>query len=550
MKAKTQKLSRLFTIIGIILIVVGVLTASLNQTAGRTINIKTVSIVSDEGNIIQAIMYLPKSATKETPAPGVLAVHGGNSSRYAMSNISQEFARRGYVVMSIDQSFNGQSDRGTNDHQGAEAVMKYMTTLEFVDQSKLGVMGHSAGAAVVAMAADNPQFGVKAGISLGAGPMYPADAAINTAVIVGIGDENTGPRGSDTQVIGPGYYAKSSALAQAFGVGDGSEIVPEQDYGSIEENNLRVFYQPNCGHLGLLYSNEGIGMALEFMGRVLDIDYSIDVNSQTWLIREFSTGIAYAGLFLLAFGLMGTLLLRSKAQLIRDVAAKGHAKTNAVYWIFTVVMALIPLIGLQPIYMAGKTLMTSISQNIFAMEHMNGVLFWMLCSAMMILAVSMLMKKFTKDYDWNFDKNVLKISAKDFLASLKIAVLVALAMYLAVYLAGFFCNVCIRLYNTEVHIFTPTRFAVFWAYLPIMFLYYFIMAYVHVTCLFRENQPAWVQYVLNAVVSSFGMICILSVWYGTNMIMGINYLFVWRFALGVLMNFLPCTIITCFLTVS
>lgn len=135
MKAKTQKLSRLFTIIGIILIVVGVLTASLNQTAGRTINIKTVSIVSDEGNIIQAIMYLPKSATKETPAPGVLAVHGGNSSRYAMSNISQEFARRGYVVMSIDQSFNGQSDRGTNDHQGAEAVMKYMTTLEFVDQS-------------------------------------------------------------------------------------------------------------------------------------------------------------------------------------------------------------------------------------------------------------------------------------------------------------------------------------------------------------------------------------------------------------------------------
>ena len=135
MKAKTQKLSRLFTIIGIILIVVGVLTASLNQTAGRTINIKTVSIVSDEGNIIQAIMYLPKSATKETPAPGVLAVHGGNSSRYAMSNISQEFARRWYVVMSIDQSFNGQSDRGTNDHQGAEAVMKYMTTLEFVDQS-------------------------------------------------------------------------------------------------------------------------------------------------------------------------------------------------------------------------------------------------------------------------------------------------------------------------------------------------------------------------------------------------------------------------------
>lgn len=534
-----HKVSRRLVAIGLVLVFVCVLIAALNQTAMGSIAIKQISIVSDEGNVVKAVMYLPKTATKENPAPGVLAVHGGNSSRYAMGNISQEFARRGYVVISIDQSFNGQSDRGTNDYNGSEAVMKYMTELEFVDQTRLGVMGHSAGGVVTTMAVDNPQFNVKAAVNLGVGPTLDATAKINLAVIIGLKDENTGPRGADTHVRGPIDYAKATALLTAFGVTDSDTVIPEQKYGSLEDDNLRVFYQPNCGHLGMLYSNEAIGMALTFMGEVLGVDYSIDVNNQNWIVREIATAVAYVGLFLCVFGVAGIMLVRRKEGLLLAEAAGGHATPNLPYWVGLLVMCIVPAIGIQDLYTLGKTVLTTISKRAFAMEHINGVIFWMLCTAVVILLVNLGLKKLDKNYDWSFDRNILIADRKQIKGYLIVALFAALTAYLLVYLAGFFGDVCIRLYNTEIHLFTTTRFYVFWAYLPLYLIYYVIIGYVQTSGLLCKGQSAISQYLRTAIVSVMGPGIMLIAWYGTVGFTGINYLFVWRFVLGVLLNFLP-----------
>ena len=123
MKTKTQVAHAKRVLgVGLAIVLVAAVFVSLLQTNFGSVSIKQLEIVTDEGNKIAAMMYLPKGVSKDNPAPGVLAVHGGNSSRYAVSNFAQEFSRRGYVVISIDQSNNGQSDRGENAFFGTEAA--------------------------------------------------------------------------------------------------------------------------------------------------------------------------------------------------------------------------------------------------------------------------------------------------------------------------------------------------------------------------------------------------------------------------------------------
>lgn len=535
---KLKEISQKLLAIGLIIVILATLIATINQNDGGRVQLKQLSIVTDEGNVIKAVMYLPKGVSKENPAPGLLAVHGGNSSRYAMGNFAQEFARRGYVVISIDQSCNGQSDRGTNDYFGTEAAMKYLCSLEFVDQNRLCTMGHSMGTAVTGMAADNPQFGVKACINLGAGPTIDYETKVNLAVLVGIADENTGPRGNDTAVKGPGYYAYSAGLANAFGVTDGAPVQTGVEYGSVEAGNSRVFYQPNCGHLPILYSREAIALALDYAGEILGVSYSIPTDSQTWIVRELATAVAYIGIFVAVFGLMGVMLSKRKDVLLEN-AAEGHATPNALYWFGLAIMCVVPGISIQKLYSSGKNFLTSISQNVFAMEHINGVIFWMLTTALVVLAVNLILKKLDKSYDWQFDKGILKTDGKSLVKYLWIACCAFFLAYLVVYFAGFFGDVCIRLYNTEIHLFTRTRFRVFWAYLPLYLLYYAIIGYVQTSGLLCKGQSVLSQYLRTMVVSVLAPAVVLAIWYGSCMITGVNYLFQWRFVLGVLLSFLP-----------
>ena len=533
-----EKRGKRFLVIGLILVILCVFLAWMVQTDGGRITLKQVSLVSDNGKVIKAVMYIPKGVSKENKAPGVLAVHGGNSSRYAVGNISQEFAKRGYVVISLDQINNAQSDRGQEQFYGTETCMKYLTTLDFVDQEKLGVFGHSMGSSVVAMAEAYPEFHVKAGATLGAGCTAKPDTPINIAIIVGDKDENTGPRGADQAVTGPGKYQFSRALAQAVGDPDAAEIIPGKEYGSRENNTLRVFYQPHCSHTGFLYNKEAIATLLTFMGDILGVNYALPVTSQNWIIREFLTAIAFIGLFVVAFGVICMMLARKKEYAL-ETPAGGHAESNVGYWISLAFMCAFPAVVMQPLYMAGKNFFLKVSSKIFAMEHISGVVFWMVVTALAILVVNLIIKKLTKNYDWAFDKSILKVSGKEFFTYLLIGIVCLAVVYFLVSGSVFFTDVCIRLYNTEVHPFTRTRFFVFFAYVLLFFLYYFIIGYVQTSGLLCKKQSVFSQYLRTALVSIIGPGVLLLIWYGTTAFTGDNPLFTWRFVLGVILNFLP-----------
>ena len=96
-------------IVGALLILVGGVLAWLTQTSGG-IRIQDVRFQGAKGNTMSALLYIPPNATAQTPAPGILAVHGYINSRETQDGFAIEFARRGYVVLALDQTGHGYSD--------------------------------------------------------------------------------------------------------------------------------------------------------------------------------------------------------------------------------------------------------------------------------------------------------------------------------------------------------------------------------------------------------------------------------------------------------
>lgn len=57
-------------------------------------------------------MYIPESATPETPAPAVLLLHGYQNDNQTCAAYAVELSRRGYVVMAIDEYGHGKTKTG------------------------------------------------------------------------------------------------------------------------------------------------------------------------------------------------------------------------------------------------------------------------------------------------------------------------------------------------------------------------------------------------------------------------------------------------------
>ena len=121
----------------------------IERDFGR-IDVNTITFMTEEMQPMVAKLYRPKTATAAQPAPGLLALHGYQSDKEATNTFGAlELARRGYVVLAIDQFGHGystQAPAANKNMSGANNGYQYLKTLPFVDKTRLGIFGHSTGA--------------------------------------------------------------------------------------------------------------------------------------------------------------------------------------------------------------------------------------------------------------------------------------------------------------------------------------------------------------------------------------------------------------------
>ena len=145
---KTSAKTKILTIVAAILMLVSMIGASLVQSSGGKVEVTEVCFDTDFGAKMSALIYRPKTATEENPAPGIVCVHGMYNNKEMQDSNLVELSRRGYVVMAIDMFSHGDSDlleTADNLPMSGMAGLQYMLGLPYVDTSKIGMTGHSMG---------------------------------------------------------------------------------------------------------------------------------------------------------------------------------------------------------------------------------------------------------------------------------------------------------------------------------------------------------------------------------------------------------------------
>ena len=150
----------------VLIFVFGFFGAIISSNGGK-VKMSTLTIDS-RGAEIRIDQYVPAGISDSDKLPCILLAHGRGTNRGALRGIAEEFARRGFVVLNVDGYGQGMSEQPISDENGHGAgeflwygggsfgqydALEFARTLNFVDQERIAMYGHSMGASRVADAA-------------------------------------------------------------------------------------------------------------------------------------------------------------------------------------------------------------------------------------------------------------------------------------------------------------------------------------------------------------------------------------------------------------
>lgn len=448
--------------LAIALIAIGSLSAHWVQTAGG-ITIKDLRFSGDDGQALSALLYIPEGVTAETPAPGILAVHGYINSREVQSPFAIELARRGYVVLSLDQSGHGYSEGPAFSHGfGGPAALRFLRSLDIVDVDNIGLEGHSMGGwTVLAAAAAMPdayQSMVLQGSSTGSGfaaegnPEWPR----NVSVVFAQYDEFAPTMWG---VAKGSQVASSEKLQTLFGVSTAVEV--GRVYGSVPAGTARVLQNPPVTHPGNHISHTAVAHALDWFALTL-VGGNPDVQTQIWFIKELGTLMAFVGLVLLVLAAAKQYLQLPVFQpLAVQTRQSAWDNRGAKWWGLAIAGALIPVISFYPIFSLGSAFFPG--NALLPQSISNQVLLWALFNGVVLSVIGIWVKGRT-----------LSLQTRPLL-SLVLALLVVATTYVAVLVVDFLFKTDFRFWFVGLKRMNLDQFKSFLAYLPLFAIFFVLL---------------------------------------------------------------------------
>jgi dienelactone hydrolase len=161
-------------LVGVIILLVSVVTTftlTFNADPNHPYTIRPQTLESDDGTLIQALVYTPVETSGNRP--GVVVGHGFCENKQYMQPLSIELVKRGFVVVNIDFRGHGSSGgylsefgRSNGLVQDMLAGVGYLEDLGFVD--RIGLAGHSMGGGTSMLTALQNPTKINATVAIGA----------------------------------------------------------------------------------------------------------------------------------------------------------------------------------------------------------------------------------------------------------------------------------------------------------------------------------------------------------------------------------------------
>lgn len=351
-------------------------------TNGGDVKMTRVIYMDDTGKIVSGQLYVPSSATTESPAPAVLTNHGGGASSEAQSSYNIELSRRGYVVLSWDASNSGSSEASSDATHGGEASYKFIQSLDFVQKDQIAASGHSMGGVWSYMVAQNHPDNVKLVIPVGMNPGMNDTSNFGTNYVCIIGEDD---ESSLVRVNGDIHnFATDAKYLELFGMGEGETIEFNKVYGNFADGTARAFYIPNASHAGAMINTELLALYLNTVQAVIPAPNHIEGANQVWFQKDFAMIFQFASLVAFMF-IFASILLKSSAfstLLLPERKPVGYKEKSPMWYISLLILLFVPTLLFIPF--------TTIAQKVditklFQLDNTaNGMSIWAILSAIVL----------------------------------------------------------------------------------------------------------------------------------------------------------------------
>jgi pimeloyl-ACP methyl ester carboxylesterase len=502
---------------GVVLILAGGALAHLTQTSGG-VKITDVRFSGAKGNTMSALLYVPANATAQTPAPGILAVHGYINSRETQDGFAIEFARRGYVVLALDQTGHGYSDPPAfaNGFGGPDGLA-YLRSLDFVDKNNIGLEGHSMGGWTVLAAASALPNDYKSMVLEGSSTgkpfaaegttSWPRNAALVFAQYEEFPELMWGvERARDV--------TQSPKLRALFGTQ--GPVEPGKVYGDIAQGTARVLYAPAITHPAEHISPQAIGYSLDWFAKTLQGGTPRPSDDQIWFRKEVGTLIALIGFVALMLGVFDALLdapVFARLSLPEDASGAMATKVTAQRWKAAFVLsAFIPALTYYPAFWLGGTFV--MPSRFLPQGITNQVLVWVVINALIALALMPFAPKRAS-------------RTGIILPSILIALVTVVIGYAALWFADLVFKIDFRFWILALKLMNAKQFLIFLIYLvPITAFFVIALKLLHRNFSTQGASRA-ALYLTNILALTLGFIVLV----------GLQYLTLWL--TGKLLNPLP-----------
>lgn len=377
MERKKNKAVSFFAICMAILLVCSVLIWGF-QSGWGNVRIKRLNLTSQDGTTVSSLIYIPKNATNDTPAPLAVIYHGRSNHAHSNDTWSMELARRGYVVLSPDLQGGGESDPSVDRSIQAISVAEYANSLPYVEKNAINLIGYSAGTNTVLQTYHAMPERVKS-ICEVFGPFMMQmaggidDVDTNFCLIKSDADQYDYFFIGDPQACTE-YVTKAAGLP---------EVVSGEDY----DRNGKLFrYSEISGTLHQTgnISGETIEAILSFESAVNEEPISRPSTDTAWFPQQIFSGIACVTMMFLLAALVNLLMQNPFFASAANPVPVKAPRSGAKVWILDILFAvIIPMIIFVPVsaYVMVWTGAGTVWSKFLTSANLNGIMGWLLVLA-------------------------------------------------------------------------------------------------------------------------------------------------------------------------
>lgn len=516
---KIKKNAKFWVVIALIICLISSVGASLVQTDGGNITYHDVTMVTDSGHELDALLLVPDSATTENPAPAIVVSHGWYNNREMQDLNYVEYARRGYVVISISMYGHGDSENlpsGTwwddeNNANGLYDAVKYLSRLPFVDSSRIGVTGHSNGAQACREAVLQDEDNLISAVLLvcndavytvedtkiavyGSRRMYDPSkdtfynmfGSRDVAIVACQYDEFFHsvfqPDGTNSA---PRDYIHQNTAQSFLYFGQNPDGMEErQSYTYYHEtidgkDSIRAIFNPAITHPWAHFSKQVVSSSVDFFDQALDAPIKLDSNNQTWQWKAFFNALGLLGFFM--FVIYCAIAL-TETRYFGELAADGEVeplpaptgKGKAWYWGGLSICVVFSLIWYSFTYSWCQTNRPAFF-NQFAPFYIG--LWSFACGLFTLLVLFIYYKCYGKKNGIDLVERGIKMSGRKLWKTIVLSVTVVAASYALVFISDYLFLTDYRLWCfATIRAFSASKFGVIAKYLIFWLVYYIALS--------------------------------------------------------------------------